>query len=113
MSLIGRRTCVSASALSLDAQPAQADRVVRRISRPVWGMGMGLLNQNDRQSSLTAGHFTLITDDDGSLWSRCGHGWRDHRCFWRGGQWQDELVAAGNEYGLHTGRKFQDILILQ
>jgi len=43
MSLTGRSTCVSASALSLDAQPAQVDRVVRRISRPVWGMGIGKL----------------------------------------------------------------------
>jgi hypothetical protein len=50
MSLTGRRTCVSASALSLDAQPAQVERVVRRISRPVCGMGIDLLNQNNRQS---------------------------------------------------------------
>ena len=49
ISLIGRSTCVSASALSLDAQPAQAERVVRRISRPVCGMGINLLNQNDQQ----------------------------------------------------------------
>jgi hypothetical protein len=40
MSLMGRRTCVSASALSLDAQPAQAERVVRRISRPVCEIGI-------------------------------------------------------------------------
>jgi len=42
MSLMGRRTCVSASALSLDAQPAHVERVVRRISRPVLGMGICL-----------------------------------------------------------------------
>jgi hypothetical protein len=28
---MGRRTCASASALSLDAQPAQVERVVSRI----------------------------------------------------------------------------------
>ena len=62
MSLTGRRTCASASALNLDAQPAQAERVVSRISRPVCGMGINLLKQNDRQSSLIAGHFTLLSD---------------------------------------------------
>jgi hypothetical protein len=40
MSLTGRSTCVSASALSLDAQPAQADSVVSRTSRPVCGIGI-------------------------------------------------------------------------
>lgn len=49
MSLTGRSTCASASALSLDAQPAQVERVVRRISRPVCGIGINLLNQNDQQ----------------------------------------------------------------
>ena len=44
MSLTGRSTCVSASALSLDAQPAHVERVVSRISRPVCGMGIFLLN---------------------------------------------------------------------
>jgi len=60
MSLTGRRTCVSASALSLDAQPAQVERAVRRISRPVCGIGIELLNQNDRKSLLIAGHFTPL-----------------------------------------------------
>jgi hypothetical protein len=60
MSLTGRSTCVSASALSLDAQPAQVESVVRRISRPVFGIGIVLLNQNDRQPDLAAGHFTLL-----------------------------------------------------
>ncbi len=60
MSLTGRRTCVSASALNLDAQPAHAERVVRRISRPVCGIGIELLNQNDRKSLLIAGHFTPL-----------------------------------------------------
>jgi hypothetical protein len=47
MSLTGRSTCVSASALSLDAQPAHVESVVRRISRPVFGMGMfGILNDS-------------------------------------------------------------------
>jgi len=40
MSLRGRRTCASASALNLEAQPAQAERVVSRISLPVFGIGM-------------------------------------------------------------------------
>jgi hypothetical protein len=31
---MGRRTCASASALNLDAQPAQLDRLVSRIWRP-------------------------------------------------------------------------------
>jgi len=31
---MGRRTCASASALNLDAQPAQLDKLVRRIWRP-------------------------------------------------------------------------------
>ena len=34
ISLTGRSTCASASALSLDAQPAQLDRLVRRICFP-------------------------------------------------------------------------------
>ena len=42
---MGRRTCVSASALSLDAQPAHAARVVSLISRPDCGMGMSLLKK--------------------------------------------------------------------
>src|SRR5437867_3286998 len=44
MSLRGRSTCVSASALSLDAQPAHVERVVRRISRPVLGIGIFFIN---------------------------------------------------------------------
>jgi hypothetical protein len=32
---MGRRTCASVSALSLEAQPAQAARLVKRISRPL------------------------------------------------------------------------------
>jgi hypothetical protein len=43
----------------LDAQPAQAERVVRRISRPVWGIGIKLLNQNDQRRPGAAGHCTL------------------------------------------------------
>jgi len=31
---MGRRTCASASALNLDAQPAQFERLVSRILRP-------------------------------------------------------------------------------
>ena len=58
MSLIGRSTCVSASALSLEAQPAHVERVVRRISRPVLGIGIFFLNQKDQQPvSLVAGHY--------------------------------------------------------
>jgi hypothetical protein len=34
---MGRSTCASVSALSLDAQPAQLDRLVRRIWRPEGG----------------------------------------------------------------------------
>jgi hypothetical protein len=34
MPCIGRSTCASASALSLDAQPAQLDRLVNRICFP-------------------------------------------------------------------------------
>ncbi|MCI0556552.1 MAG: hypothetical protein L0287_36885 [Anaerolineae bacterium] len=45
MSLTGRSTCASASALSLDAQPAQVERVVRRISRPVLGIGINLFHK--------------------------------------------------------------------
>ena len=49
MSLMGRSTCASASALSLDAQPAQAERVVRRISRPVCGIGIFLQKKTSNQ----------------------------------------------------------------
>ena len=37
MPWIGRSTCASASALSFDAQPAQLERLVRRICRPEGG----------------------------------------------------------------------------
>lgn len=37
MPWIGRSTCANASALSLDAQPAQLERLVRRICRPEGG----------------------------------------------------------------------------
>lgn len=54
MSLTGRRTCVSASTLNLDAQPAHVESVVKRISRPDWGMGMRLLKNNGKvESSFT------------------------------------------------------------
>src|SRR5574337_909912 len=39
MSCTGRRTCASVSALSLEAQPAQAARLVRRIWRPLGFFG--------------------------------------------------------------------------
>src|SRR5687768_18162013 len=64
ISLTGRSTCVSASALSLDAQPAQVESVVRRISRPVCGIGIYLLDKNDQQPFLVAGHFTPVTNSN-------------------------------------------------
>jgi len=96
----GRRTCVSASALNLDAQPAQVESVVSRISRPVLGIGMyHQKSRGDRSSPLPC-----------SLrrW-RCSFG----RC--SGGIWQrqDELVACWEEDRLHTRREFENILILQ
>src|SRR3972149_6273561 len=44
----GRRTCASACALSFDAQPAQVESVVSRISRPLVGIGMVSEMRNDR-----------------------------------------------------------------
>ena len=52
MSLIGRSTCVSASALNLDAQPAHVERDVSLISRPVRGIGIFLLNSITSNQSL-------------------------------------------------------------
>jgi hypothetical protein len=34
---MGRRTCASVSAFSFDAQPAQLDKLVKRIWRPEGG----------------------------------------------------------------------------
>jgi hypothetical protein len=43
---MGRRTCESASALSLDAQPAQFERLVNRIWRPDGALAMSLMQHS-------------------------------------------------------------------
>ena len=40
---MGRSTCASVSALSFDAQPAQLERLVKRIWRPV-GLGSNIIS---------------------------------------------------------------------
>src|SRR5688500_2834481 len=57
ISLTGRSTCASASALNFDAQPAQVERVVRRISRPVCGIGIKSPNKKWKVESSI--HFLL------------------------------------------------------
>jgi|GEM_PF-5271160 len=94
MSLMGRRTCVSASALSLDAQPAHAESVVRRISRPVWGIGIYKL-----QTTVTL-KVTVVSVNE----------LRRSGCI---RQRQNELIAAWHKDGLHARGEFQNILILQ
>src|SRR5690606_17211562 len=83
----------SASALSLDAQPAQAERVVRRISRPVCGMGIDSLpKRGDRQRR---------SPHD----NRLRNGWL---CVW---QWQNKLLVAGDENRFNARRETQNVLI--
>ena len=103
ISCMGRRTCVSASALSLDAQPAQAERVVRRISRPVWGIGI----MSPKNKDLT-GRFAKTCQ----VW--CINFLLDWHCACSGiGQRQNKLIAAWDKDGLYAGCELQNILILQ
>ncbi len=106
ISLMGRRTCVSASALSLDAQPAQAERVVRRISRPVCGIGISSPKNVTNNQSLWL-LVTLRTNYSSPITLLLS--WYCS-CVW---QWQYKLIACWYKNSGHAGRKFQDILILQ
>jgi hypothetical protein len=62
--LIGRRTCASVSALSLDAQPAQLDRLVNLIWRPEGGLaGVLIISHLYQKKNLTQGTQRIGTTD--------------------------------------------------